>query len=778
MNNDMSNDMTMDSLVKDPVCGMDVDPAATAHHHEHAGETYHFCSPDCAGKFAGDPEFYLLASEERPAPVAQPAAGGQYTCPMHPEIVTDGPDACPLCGMALEPMQITAEKPPNPELTDMTRRFRVGAVFAVPLLLMAMGDMIPAISFAHLLGAGFEWTQLVLATPVVLWAGWPFFVRGWQSIVHRSPNMFILVVLGTGAAYFFSLVAVILPEVIPDAFQGHDGQTTLYFESAGVIIVLVLLGQVLELRARERTGDALRALLDLTPKTALRVEADGTDREIPLDAVVAGDQLRVRPGERVPTDGSIVEGSAVLDESMVTGEAMPVDKRAGDPVIGGTVNGAGGFVMQAEKVGAETMLSQIVDLVSKAQRSRARIQRLADQVTAWFVPLVVAVAAIAFGVWAFWGPPPALGFAVVASVSVLIIACPCALGLAAPMAIMVATGRGAGAGLLVRDAVALEALARVDVLIVDKTGTLTEGRPAVTGITPVTGFDANEILNLAAALERGSEHPLADAILRAAEDKNIAVGAVADFEVIPGKGVAGNVDGRQVGLGNPGLMAHLGISVDQLATDADAARRNGATAVFLAVDGRLAAFLAVSDPIKDSAPAALRALREQGLEIVMVTGDNPVTAAAVAAKLDIEQVEADVLPGDKSAVVDRLRAAGRSVAMAGDGINDAPALANADVGIAMGTGTDVAMESAGITLVTGDLMALVRARRLATATLRNIRQNLFFAFAYNAAGIPLAAGILFPVMGVLLSPMVAAAAMSLSSVSVIGNALRLRRVKL
>jgi Cu+-exporting ATPase len=638
--------------------------------------------------------------------------------------------------------------------------------------------MIPAISFAHLLGAGFEWTQLVLATPVVLWAGWPFFVRGWQSIVHRSPNMFILVVLGTGAAYFFSLVAVILPEVIPDAFQGYDGQTTLYFESAGVIIVLVLLGQVLELRARERTGDALRALLDLTPKTALRVEADGTDREIPLDAVVAGDQLRVRPGERVPTDGSIVEGSAVLDESMVTGEAMPVDKRAGDPVIGGTVNGAGGFVMQAEKVGAETMLSQIVDLVSKAQRSRARIQRLADQVTAWFVPLVVAVAAIAFGVWAFWGPPPALGFAVVASVSVLIIACPCALGLAAPMAIMVATGRGAGAGLLVRDAVALEALARVDVLIVDKTGTLTEGRPAVTGITPVTGFDANEILNLAAALERGSEHPLADAILRAAEDKNIAVGAVADFEVIPGKGVAGNVDGRQVGLGNPGLMAHLGISVDQLATDADAARRNGATAVFLAVDGRLAAFLAVSDPIKDSAPAALRALREQGLEIVMVTGDNPVTAAAVAAKLDIEQVEADVLPGDKSAVVDRLRAAGRSVAMAGDGINDAPALANADVGIAMGTGTDVAMESAGITLVTGDLMALVRARRLATATLRNIRQNLFFAFAYNAAGIPLAAGILFPVMGVLLSPMVAAAAMSLSSVSVIGNALRLRRVKL
>ena len=766
----------MSAVVKDPVCGMDVDPAATAHRHAYAGENHFFCSAGCATKFAGDPEYYLLPPEDRPVPDV--AAGTQYTCPMHPEIIRDGPDSCPLCGMALDPMQITAEKPPNHELIDMTRRFRIGAIFAVPLLLMAMGDMIPAISFAHLLGAGFEWTQLVLATPVVLWAGWPFFVRGWQSIGLRSPNMFTLIALGTGAAYLFSVVAVVLPGIIPDAFHGHGGKTALYFESAGVIIVLVLLGQVLELRARDRTGDALRALLDLAPKTALRVGADGTDSEIPLEDVVAGDRLRVRPGERVPVDGSILAGSGVLDESMVTGEAMPIEKREGDPVIGGTVNGAGGFVMQAEKVGADMMLSQIVDLVSKAQRSRAPIQRLADRVAVWFVPIVVAVAVVAFASWAVWGPPPALAFAVVAAVSVLIIACPCALGLATPMSIMVATGRGAGAGLLVRDAAALEALARVDVLIVDKTGTLTEGRPAVTGMTPTDGGDAEAMLGLAAALERGSEHPLADAVLRAAADKDIAVGEAADFEVIPGKGVTGRVDGCRVALGNPALMAHLNVALDPMAAAADRARADGATAVFVAVEGKLAGFLAIADPVKGTTADALRALREAGIEIVMVTGDNAVTAGAVAARLGIVEVEADVLPGDKSAVVDRLRAAGRLVAMAGDGINDAPALANADVGIAMGTGTDVAMESAGITLVTGDLMALVRARRLATATLRNIRQNLFFAFVYNAAGIPLAAGVLFPVLGVLLSPMVAAAAMSLSSVSVIANALRLRSVKL
>lgn len=755
---------------------MDVDPAAAAHRHTHAGENYYFCSAGCATKFAGDPEYCLLPPDERPVPDVAP--GTQYTCPMHPEVIHDGPDSCPLCGMALEPTQITAEKPPNPELIDMTRRFTIGVVFAVPLLLMAMGDMIPAISFAHLLGAGFEWAQLVLATPVVLWAGWPFFVRGWQSIGQHSPNMFTLIALGTGAAYLFSVVAVVLPGIIPDAFHGHGGKTALYFESAGLIIVLVLLGQVLELRARDRTGDALRALLNLAPKTALRVNGDGTDREIPLEDVVAGDRLRVRPGERVPVDGSIQEGSGVLDESMVTGEAMPIEKHLGDPVIGGTVNGAGGFVMQAEKVGADTMLSQIVDMVSRAQRSRAPIQRLADRVAVWFVPLVVGVAVVAFAVWAFWGPPPALAFAVVAAVSVLIIACPCALGLATPMSIMVATGRGAGAGLLVRDAAALEALARIDVLIVDKTGTLTEGRPAVTGITPAAGFEGDEMLGLAAALERGSEHPLAAAILRSADEKDITVDSPTDFDVIPGKGVTGCVAGRAVALGNPALMAYLNVAIDPLAEAADLARADGVTTVFLAVDGNLAGFLAIADPVKDTTPDALRALGDAGIEIVMVTGDNRVTAATVAERLGITQVDADVLPGDKSAIVDRFRAAGRSVAMAGDGINDAPALANADVGIAMGTGTDVAMESAGITLVTGDLMALVRARRLATATLRNIRQNLFFAFVYNAAGIPLAAGVLFPVLGVLLSPMVAAAAMSLSSVSVIANALRLRSVKL
>ena len=763
----------MSDLVKDPVCGMDVDPSTSKHQHVHDGQTFHFCSAGCATKFSGDPAYYLLPPEDRPAPDVAP--GTQYTCPMHPEVVRDGPDSCPLCGMALEPMQITAEKPPNPELDDMTRRFRGGAVFAVPLLVMAMGDMIPGLSFAHLLGGAFEWSQLVLATPVVLWAGWPFFVRGWQSIGQRSPNMFTLIALGTGAAYLFSVVAVIAPDAVPEAFRGHGGATALYFESAAVIVVLVLLGQVLELRARERTGDALRALLDLAPKTALRVE-DGNDREVPLDAVAAGDLLRVRPGEAVPVDGSIVEGAASVDESMVTGEAMPVEKGSGDPVIGGTVNGAGGFVMRAEHVGGETMLARIVDLVSRAQRTRAPIQRLADRVAVWFVPLVVAVAILAFAAWSIWGPTPA--FAVIAAVSVLIIACPCALGLATPMSIMVATGRGAGAGVLVRDAAALETLARVDVLVVDKTGTVTAGRPAVTRVEPLDGEDSRTILALAAALERGSEHPLAAAILEAAEARGIDVPAAVDFEVVPGEGVTGSVDGRRVVFGNAALMTRHGVSVTPLAEAADTARRSGATAVFLAVDGALAGFIAISDPIKDTTPTALAELRALGLEIVMATGDNAVTAAAVADELGISQVVADVLPADKVTIVERWRSEGHVVAMAGDGINDAPALAGADVGIAMGTGTDVAMESAGITLVTGDLMALVRARRLAAATLRNVRQNLFFAFVYNAAGIPVAAGILYPVLGLLLSPMVAAAAMSLSSVSVIANALRLRAVRL
>ena len=763
----------MSDLMKDPVCGMDVDPSTSKHQHVHDRQAYHFCSAGCVTKFSGDPAFYLLPPEDRPAPDVAP--GTQYTCPMHPEVERDGPDSCPLCGMVLEPMQITAEKPPNPELDDMTQRFRSGAVFAVPLLVMAMGDMIPVLSFAHLLGGAFEWLQLVLATPVVLWAGWPFFVRGWQSIGQRSPNMFTLIALGTGAAYLFSVVAVIAPDSVPEAFRGHGGATALYFESAAVIVVLVLLGQVLELRARERTGDALRALLDLAPKTALRVE-DGNDREVPLDDVAAGDLLRVRPGESVPVDGSIVEGAASVDESMVTGEATPVEKGSGDPVIGGTVNGAGGFVMRAEHVGGETMLARIVDIVSRAQRTRAPIQRLADQVAVWFVPLVVAVAILAFAAWLIWGPTPA--FAVIAAVSVLIIACPCALGLATPMSIMVATGRGAGAGVLVRDAAALETLARVDVLVVDKTGTVTAGRPAVTGVESLDGGDSRTILALAAALERGSEHLLAAAILEAAEARGIDVPVAADFEVVPGEGVMGSVDGRPVVFGNAALMARHRVSVAPLAEAADTARRSGATAVFLAVDAALAGFIAISDPIKDTTPAALAELLALGLEIVMATGDNAVTAAAVADKLGIAQVVADVLPADKVTVVERWRAEGHVVAMAGDGINDAPALASADVGIAMGTGTDVAMESAGITLVTGDLMALVRARRLAAATLHNVRQNLFFAFVYNAAGIPVAAGILYPVLGLLLSPMVAAAAMSLSSVSVIANALRLRAVRL
>ncbi len=766
----------MGATLKDPVCCMDVDPDLSPHRHEHGGRTFYFCSAGCAAKFAGDPAYYLLPPQERPAPTV--LTGTQYTCPMHPEVVRDEPEACPLCGMALEPMEVTVEKPPNSELIYMTRRFYIGAIFAVPLLVMTMGDMLPGVSFANILGAGFEWTQLVLATPLVTWAGWPFFVRGWQSIGQRSPNMFTLIAMGAGAAYLFSLFVVVLPYTVPQAFRAYGDRTALYFESAGVIIVLVLLGQVLELRARDRTGDALRALLDLAPKVALRVEADGSDREIPLDEVMAGDLLRVRPGEAIPVDGAVVAGNGTVDESMVTGEAMPVSKAVGDRVIGGTVNGVGGFEMQAEHVGSETMLSRIVSLVSKAQRSRAPIQRLADRVAVWFVPLVIAIAVAAFVAWALCGPAPALPFAVVATISVLIIACPCALGLATPMSIMVATGRGAGSGVLVRDAAALEALARVDLLVVDKTGTLTAGHPAITGIEVVEGADANEALRLAAALERGSEHPLALAILKAAEERAIAVDVAADFEVIAGEGVTGKVAGRRVALGNAALMIRNGISIDPLVGKADAMRRTLATAVFLAVDDALAAIFALADPIKDTTPDALAALRDQGIEIVMVTGDNAITAAAVAEQLGIARVEADVFPADKGAIVARFQAAGHTVAMAGDGINDAPALAGADVGIAMGTGTDVAMESAGITLVTGDLLALVRARRLATATLRNIRQNLFFAFVYNAAGIPVAAGVLYPVLGLVLSPMVAAAAMSLSSVSVIANALRLRSVRL
>ena len=763
--------------VKDPVCGMDVDPAATPHHHTHGDETYHFCGQGCLTKFTDDPDHYLSGAHLQAAATAP--ADAEYTCPMHPEIVQVGPGACPICGMALEPMMVSAEAAPSHELIDFTRRFWVGVVFALPLLIMAMGEMVPGISFHGVLpGASFGWTQLVLAAPVVLWCGWPFFQRGWASIVTVNPNMFTLIAIGTGAAFAYSTVAVIAPELFPAQFRDAVGRVEIYFEAAAVIIVLVLLGQVLELRARERTGGALRALLDLAPKTARRLRGDGGDEEVTLDRVVVGDRLRVRPGDAVPVDGEVLEGHSAVDESMVTGESMPVEKTIGDRVIGGTLNGTGGFVIRAERVGAETMLSQIVQLVAQAQRSRAPIQRLADLVAAYFVPAVVAVAVAAFAAWAIWGPPPAMAFAIVAAVSVLIIACPCALGLATPISIMVATGRGAQAGVLVRDAEALETLAKVDLLIVDKTGTLTEGRPKVTSVIPSDEISEALLLGLAAGLEQGSEHPLAAAIVAGAKDRGVALAEVSGFQSVTGKGVSGAAEGVRIALGNAALLDALGVDAGGWTARADARRTNGETVMFVVRGDDVAGLIGVADPVKETTPAALAALQEDGIEIVMVTGDNRTTAEAVARRLGLAGVEADVLPEDKNAIVQRYRDAGRVVAMAGDGVNDAPALAAADVGVAMGTGTDVAMESAGVTLIKGDLMGLVRARHLSKATLRNIRQNLFFAFAYNALGVPLAAGVLFPVFGLLLNPMIAAAAMSLSSVSVVTNALRLRNVKL
>jgi Cu+-exporting ATPase len=703
--------------------------------------------------------------------------GTIYTCPMHPQIRQVGPGNCPICGMTLEPELATADSGPNPELIDMTRRFWAGLALSIPVVILEMGG--------HLVGGhGWidqslsNWIQFVLATPVVIWAGWPFFVRGWKSIVTRNLNMFTLIAMGTGVAWVYSVVATVLPGAFPSTFRGHDGAVAVYFEAAAVITVLVLLGQVLELRAREATSGAIKALLDLAPKTARRIRADGTDEEVQIAVLQPGDRLRVRPGEKVPVDGEIIEGRSSLDESMVTGESMPVSKEVGNKVIAGTLNRSGSFVMRAEKVGSDTMLSQIVKMVAQAQRSRAPIQRLADQVAGWFVPAVIAVAVAAFAAWAVYGPEPRFGFGLVAAVSVLIIACPCALGLATPMSIMVGVGRGAQAGVLIKNAEALERMERIDTLVVDKTGTLTEGKPKVVAVVSAAGYSEAEVLRLAASVERASEHPLADAIVTEAKDRGIQTTDLKDFDSSVGKGALGTVEGKKVLLGNASFMRSQGVDTSSLEPEAERQRGEGATVINMAVDGKLAGILGIADPVKQSTPEALRELAAEGVRVIMLTGDNRTTAQAVARRLGIGDVEAEVLPDQKSAVVAKLQKEGRNVAMAGDGVNDAPALAAAEVGIAMGTGTDVAMESAGVTLLKGDLNGIVRARRLSRATMRNIRQNLFFAFAYNAAGIPIAAGVLYPAFGVLLSPIVAAAAMALSSVSVVGNALRLRSVRI
>ncbi|MFC3068334.1 heavy metal translocating P-type ATPase [Phenylobacterium soli] len=759
----------------DPVCGMKVNPNTTPHHAEHAGETFHFCSNGCRTKFEADPVKYL-EKESRPAE-PPPPAGTIYTCPMHPQIRQEGPGSCPICGMALEPELITADAGPNHELADMSRRFWIGLVLTVPVFALEMAGHFLDLH-RYLSPTASNWIQFALSTPVVLWAGAPFFARGWASLRTRNLNMFTLIAMGVGVAWLYSVAAILAPGAFPPAFRGMDGAVPVYFEAAAVITVLVLLGQVLELRARDQTSGAIRALLNLAPKTARRIKADGSDEEVTLDLIQVGDRLRVRPGEKVPVDGVLTEGRVSIDESLVTGESMPVTKETGAQVIAGSINKTGSFVMRAEKVGADTLLSRIVQMVAEAQRSRAPIQRMADRVSGWFVPAVIAVAVIAFAAWALVGPEPRFGYALVAAVSVLIIACPCALGLATPMSIMVGVGRGAHAGVLIKNAEALERFEKIDTLVVDKTGTLTEGRPAVTQIAPAAGFDQPGLLRLAASLERGSEHPLADAILRAAQERSLDLAEASDFDSPVGKGVTGVVEGRRVALGGARLMEEQGVDLSPLADRAEALRREGATAVFAAVDGRLAGVLAIADPVKATTPEAVAQLKAEGVRLVMMTGDNRTTALAVAQRLGIEEVEAEVLPEDKAKVVQKLRAEGRSVAMAGDGVNDAPALAAAEVGVAMGAGADVAIESAGVTLLKGDLQGLVKARRLSQAVMRNIRQNLVFAFVYNVAGVPLAAGVLYPAMNLLLSPQIAAAAMALSSVSVIGNALRLRAAKL
>lgn len=763
-----------DNRVKDPVCGMMVDPHTAKHRATYKGKAWYFCSNGCREKFTADPEKYLAekaqAAEEVPP-------GTVYTCPMHPEIRQVGPGSCPICGMALEPELVTSEAGPNPELVDMTRRFWIGLALTLPVVALEMGGHF--LGLEHLISPTVSnWLQLLFATPVVLWAGWPFFVRGYYSVVNRSLNMFTLIAMGTGVAWVYSIVATVVPSIFPAAFRGEDGAVAVYFEAAAVITVLVLLGQVLELRAREQTSGAIKALLNLAPATARLLRGDGTEEEVQLDQVQVGDRMRVRPGDKVPLDGEVLEGRSNVDESMVTGEPLAVQKQPGAKVIGGTINGQGSFIMRAEKIGRDTMLAQIVQMVAKAQRSRAPIQRLADQVSGWFVPAVIAIAVAAFIAWSIWGPSPEMVYALIAAVSVLIIACPCALGLATPMSIMVGVGRGAGAGVLIKNAEALERFEKIDTIVVDKTGTLTEGKPTVTALRPASELSEDELLRLAASLEQASEHPLAAAVVDAAKARSLQLSDVTDFDSPTGKGVVGTVDGRTVALGNARFLSEIGADVSALEAEADRLRRDGATAIFASVDGKPAGVLAIADPIKSTTPEAIKALHEDGIRIVMLTGDNRTTAEAVARKLGIDEVEAEVLPEDKGKIVERFRKEGRAVAMAGDGVNDAPALAAADVGVAMGTGTDVAIESAGVTLLRGDLTGIVQARRLSKAVMRNIRQNLFFAFIYNAAGVPIAAGVLYPVFGILLSPIIAAAAMALSSVSVIGNALRLRVTKI
>jgi len=763
-----------DNATVDPVCGMTVDPATTSHRATHAGLDHYFCSAGCLAKFEADPERYAATREAAPAIAAE---GAIWTCPMHPEIRRSGPGSCPICGMALERVMPEAVAGPSEEYRDMRRRFWIGLLLALPVLALEMGGHLTGLH-QYVDRSTSNWIQMLLATPVVLWAGWPFFERAWLSVRNKSLNMFTLIAMGTGVAWAYSMVAALLPGIFPGAFRAADGSVAVYFEAAAVITVLVLLGQVLELRARETTSGAIRALLDLTPKLARRVRGDGSDEEVALEDVAVGDVLRIRPGEKVPVDGIVVEGRGTVDESLVTGESMPVTKEAGAALIGGTINQTGGLLMRSEKVGRDTMLARIVQMVADAQRSRAPIQRLADTVSGWFVPGVIAVAVAAFIVWSLLGPAPAMAYGLIAAVSVLIIACPCALGLATPMSIMVGVGRGAEAGVLIKNAEALERMEKVDTLVVDKTGTLTEGKPSVVAIEVADGFDENDLLAIAASLERSSEHPLALAIVKAAEERGLALVEPSGVDQPVGKGIVGSVEEKAIVLGNAAFLEEYDVDLAGLAAAADRLRAEGATAIYIAVNGQAAGVIAIADPVKATTSEALSALRDAGIRVIMLTGDNRVTAEAIARRLGIADVEADVLPDQKSAVVQRLRAEGRIVAMAGDGVNDAPALAAADVGIAMGSGTDVAIESAGVTLLRGDLLGIVRARHLSHATMSNIRQNLFFAFAYNVAGIPIAAGALYPLFGLLLSPIIAAAAMALSSVSVIANSLRLRFVKI